>query len=273
MGITSTTVACAFVMVCSLVLLVFALIGGRKTQLAARLEELGGKGGDSPEPDGVAKFAQSALPKIGIPFFPKAEADRSRLQARLIHAGFYGPHAMATFLGIKMLLTATPFVVALLIGMFDLLPMRTAMLGGAFLGIAGLIVPGIWLDWKKSWRQMTFRISLPDALDVLVICLEGGLSFVASLRRLADEMQTAHPLLAGELQIVQRETQLGKTEGEALRHFGDRADLEEIKSLAGVINQAERFGASLAKALRVHADGLRTKRIQRARRDGGEGEG
>ena len=128
----------------------------------------------------------------------------------------------------------------------------------------GLIGPSFWLDKKKAQRQTSLRRSLPDALDVLVICMEGGLSLPASLQRVADELQTAHPLLATELHIAQRDVQLGRSPGEALRHFGERSDLEEIRSLASVIIQADRYGASLVKSLRVHAETLRLKRRQHA---------
>ena len=98
----------------------------------------------------------------------------------------------------------------------------------------------------------------------MVICLEGGLSLSGTLRYVAEDLRTAHPLLAAELNIVQREVQLGLTPGESLRHLADRSDLEEIRSLASVIIQADRLGASLVKSLRVHADTLRVKRRQRA---------
>jgi tight adherence protein C len=98
----------------------------------------------------------------------------------------------------------------------------------------------------------------------MVFCLEGGLSLPGALKRMAGELRTAHPTLAVELNIVQREIQLGRSPGEALRKMGERADLEEVRSLASVILQAERFGASLVKSLRVHAETLRTKRMQQA---------
>jgi tight adherence protein C len=127
-----------------------------------------------------------------------------------------------------------------------------------------VIAPSFWLDHMKKKRQTAFRRSLPDALDVLVICLEGGLSLAAALRRIAVELRSAHPALAAELNIIQREVQMGRSEGEALREFASRADLEEIRSLAAVILQAERFGAGLVRSLRVHADTLRLKRLQHA---------
>jgi tight adherence protein C len=98
----------------------------------------------------------------------------------------------------------------------------------------------------------------------MVICLEAGLSLSAALRHVAEDLLTAHPLLADELNIVQRGVQLGLTPGESLKYLGERTDLEEINSLASVIIQVDRLGASLVKTLRVHADSLRLKRRQRA---------
>jgi len=135
---------------------------------------------------------------------------------------------------------------------------------GALGGVVGMIGPSFWLDRRKSERQLAFRRALPDAMDVLVICLEGGLSLPAAFKRVANELRGAHPSLAAELLIVEREIQLGRSTGEAMRQFGERADLEEVRSLASVIIQSERFGASLVRALRVHADSLREKRLQHA---------
>jgi tight adherence protein C len=105
---------------------------------------------------------------------------------------------------------------------------------------------------------------MPDALDVIVVCLEGGLSLPGSIHRVSTELRTAHRTLAAEMTIVQREIQLGRSTGEALQRFANRFDVEELRSLASVILQAERFGASVIKALKVHADSLRLKRRQKA---------
>jgi tight adherence protein C len=97
-----------------------------------------------------------------------------------------------------------------------------------------------------------------------VICLEGGLSLQGAIRRVAAELRAAHPVLARELNIVQREIHMGRSAGDAIRQFAARADLEEVRSLSSVILQAERYGASLGKALRVHGEALRVKRLQYA---------
>jgi tight adherence protein C len=181
-----------------------------------------------------------------------------------MHAGYYSGQALAVFLGVKLLLMVGPALIGVGLGLLEIVPLQDGLIYGAFCGVVGMIGPSFWLDRMKAGRQVSFRRALPDALDVLVICLEGGLSLPAALRRVSGELRTAHPLLASELNIVQREIQLGQSPGDALLHFADRSDLEEIRSLALVITQSERFGASLVKALRIHAETLRTKRLHDA---------
>ncbi|MCI0456600.1 MAG: type II secretion system F family protein, partial [Gemmataceae bacterium] len=238
--------------------------GGRKNRLDARLEKLTERPGNLPEPAALKEFARSTLPRVGAPLMPRDEEERTRLQTRLIQAGFYSRQAMAIFLGVKMLLMVGPTLIGLALALAGLIPLRDGLVYGALLGITGMIGPSFWLDRRKADRQTRFRRALPDALDVLVICLEGGLSLIGSLRRVAGELRTAHPLLARELHIVQREIQMGRAAGEALQHFAERCDLEEVRSLASVIGQAERFGASIVKGLRSHAEILREKRLVQA---------
>jgi tight adherence protein C len=152
----------------------------------------------------------------------------------------------------------------LLLGLLGIVNIMYGVLIGAIVGAFGMIGPSFWLDRRKKARQSSLRRALPDALDILVICLEGGLSIPGAIRRISGELRTAHPILALEFNIVQREIHLGHSTGEALRRFAARADLEELRSLASVIMQSERFGASLVKALRTHAESLRIKRLQYA---------
>jgi tight adherence protein C len=248
----------------SLVVLVYLLLGERRNRLDGRLRELAGKGGTEPDEDPVAQLARTALPRMGAVLLPKDEEDRSRLQTRLIHAGLYSRQAMVVFLGVKLLLMVGPPLLGLAAGVMHLVPTQHGVIFGALVGALGMIGPTFWLDRMKTRRQVSIRRGLPDALDVMVICLEGGVSLPAALRRVGTELRTAHPLLGQELAIVQREVHLGRSTGEALRQFADRCDLEEVRSLASVILQAERFGASLVKTLRVHAETLREKRLQYA---------
>jgi tight adherence protein C len=262
--VSTTLVWAAFLIVSSLVLLAYLLLSGRKTHVETRLNELSGRGDPDDDLDSMAQAARSALPKLGTALLPKNEEERTRLQTRLVHAGLYNRQALAVFLGVKMLLIVGPALVGLAAALLGLVSFQGGLIGGAIAGISGMIGPSFWLDRMKASRQASFRRSLPDVLDVLVICMEGGLSLAGALRRVTGELRDAHPLLAAELSIVQREVQLGRSEGEAMRQFADRTDLEEMRSLAAIIIQTERFGAGLVKALRVHAETLRTKRIQYA---------
>jgi tight adherence protein C len=255
----------AFVMASSLVFLIFLVMGGRRTKLEARLKDLSGDGGAAANEQATfTKIAQTALPKMGTPFVPSDEQERTKLQARLVHAGFYSRQAMVVFLGTKVFLMFAPTVVGVIAGTLGLVTMQIGLICGASCAIVGAIGPSFWLDYMKSKRQTNFRRALPDALDVLVICLEGGLSLAGALKRMSGELRSAHPVLATELQLVQREIQLGRSSGDALRKMGERSDLEEVRSLAAVIIQSERYGAGLVKSLRVHSDTLRTKRMQLA---------
>jgi tight adherence protein C len=251
-------------MVGSLVLLCSLLVSGRRSRLDARLRELSGQANPALDQETIAKVALTTLPKMGAPLIPSDEEERTRLQTRLIRAGMYSRQAMVVFLGAKVLLMVAPVCIGFIAGVLGLVKVNNGVILGGCLSIVGTIGPSFWLDQQRRNRQANFRRALPDALDVLVICLEGGLSLPSALKRVSSELRSAHPTLAIELNVVQREIQLGQSPGEALRKMGERCDLEEVRSLAAVILQAERFGASLVKSLRVHSDSLRHKRQQRA---------
>src|SRR4051812_49104970 len=264
MNIGGAVTLIAFLGASSLVLLVSMLVSGRRARLQERLGDLSGRDFAPPEPASVARLARTALPRMGQILVPGQDEEQSRLKLRLVRAGLYGQQAMMLFLGVKLLLIVGPAAVGLAAGLVGLVEVTNGLIYGACAGMGGIIGPSFWLDSRKATRQTMFRRSLPDALDVLVICLEGGLSLPAALRRVSDDLQTAHPLLAAELNIVQREMHLGRSPGEALQQMAHRSDLEELRSLASVILQADRFGASLVRSMRIHAETLREKRQQRA---------
>ncbi|MBI3466968.1 MAG: type II secretion system F family protein [Planctomycetes bacterium] len=253
----------AFVAGVSFVFLIWLVIPGPKGRLEMRLASLGQREERLRDRIGLARFVHS-LPFIGSTLMPADEGKQAHLRSRVVQAGLYGRQATLIFLGVKLLLMAIPVGLGLLAASSGILPLVQALLFGAFAGVAGTIAPSFWLDHLKSQRQTKLRRSLPDALDIMVICLEGGLSLPGSFDRVANELRTAHPMLASELRIVQREIQLGRSTGEALRQLAERFDVEELRSMSSVISQAEKFGASVVKALRVYADSLRQKRQQRA---------
>jgi tight adherence protein C len=260
----SIIAAIAFLSTTSLVLLVSFLVRDRRSRIDARLDSLGGQTRQGIDSGTLAQITQSTLSKIGSPLLPLEEEQRTRLKTELLKAGFYSPRAMIVFLGIKMLLMAFPVGLGVLAGILGLTSVSIGAKYGLLASVFGMIAPSFFLVYLKRKRQSRLRRSLPDALDVIVICMEGGLSLPAAFQRVVDELRTVHPDLAMEMTIVEREMKFGRTTGEALRHFGERADLEEVRSLASVIIQAEHYGTSLVSTLRAHSKTLRTLRILRA---------
>jgi tight adherence protein C len=193
------------------------------------------------------------------------EERRKKFGERLVQAGLYKRGSTGVFIATQIALCAMPVAIGILAASFHYTTSSNGILAGLCLGVLGMVGPGLWLDAMKRKRQTVIRRSLPDALDLLVVCVEAGLSLPAAMVRVTKELRTAYPMLAMELIIVHREVQLGASSGEALRRFADRFDLEELRSLSSVIRQAEKFGASITKAIQVHADTLRHRRMEQAR--------
>jgi len=186
------------------------------------------------------------------------------LRRRLIQAGFYGKHAIFWMSASKVISVVVPLAVALPVSYFTSLPIKvTAMIAG-IVAIAGIIGPSFALDKFKKARQKRLRRAIPDSLDILSICLEAGMSLPSSLARVSQELATAHPELALELAIVDRETKMGRGVGESMRSLAERFDLEELRSMSTVIVQAEKYGSSLSDAMEVFALSMRVKRMYAA---------
>jgi tight adherence protein C len=193
----------------------------------------------------------------------RVEKDQKKeeLKLRLIHAGLYRFAHSHGFRILQVVLIFVPAALGWLVANKLAVSSQHALLAGLVCGVAGKLAPSFWLDHLKAKRQMVIRRSLPDALDVVNICLEGGISLPSALARVSQELSSAHPELAIELAIVVRETRLGRSVSESLKACADRFDLEELRTMASVISQSERFGASLSTAMTVFADSMRIKRM------------
>ncbi len=260
-----TLTVAVFVASSCLVLLVGLLVSGGESRLAVRLRELVGTG----ESTTVGRhragpFTTQWMPAIAAPLVPEDEAEKGKLQVRLIHAGLYGRHALTTFAGIRVCLTTVPLALGLLAAAIGLAEWTLALIGASVFAILGYIAPSFWLDRRKAKRQNLIRRALPDAMDMIVVCLDGGLSPVAALDKVAGEMHLAYPLIASELRLVIRGSELGQSTGESLQQFAGRFDLEELRRLASMVMESDRFGTSVGKILRVHAGDMRVRRHQMA---------
>ncbi|MFN9196500.1 MAG: type II secretion system F family protein, partial [Planctomycetaceae bacterium] len=214
--------------------------------------------------ENLTRIVHQTLPKVGQTLIPDDDQERSKLKTRLLHAGLYSPNAMPIFLGVKFLLMAGPLLFGIVLAAFGAFSMPHALLAGSMAGLLGLVGPSFWLDRRKARRQLLLRRALPDACDLIVICLSGGLSLIAALVRVVEELQTAHPLLAAEMRIVEREVQLGHKLADSLLKFGNRSDLPELQNLAAVVMTAEKYGSSMTRTLEKFSESLRLKRQQYA---------
>ena len=133
-----------------------------------------------------------------------------------------------------------------------------------FAGALGLMLPNLWLALAIKSRKEKIRHGMPDSLDLMVVTIEAGLGLDAALRRVSEEIKTVHPELSEELVLASLETQMGLSRAESLNNLALRTDVSEMKSLTAILIQAERFGTSIAQAVRTHADSMRVKRSQQA---------
>lgn len=216
-------------------------------------------------PDPPRKLGYSPIASALSEWFPMSEQASKELRTRMYRAGIFHGHFTEVFVGTKLLLlVALPLLLAWTPYTFGLLNIKFALLISLVAAVAGVWLPDIWLRHVTVQRQHELKRALPDTLDMLVLCLEGGESFMAAMLRVTDEVNLVYPLLGDELNIVQREIQLGLTAGQALKKFGERCGLAAVRDLASVLLQSERHGASVVQALRTHADAWRLERQQQA---------
>jgi tight adherence protein C len=192
------------------------------------------------------------------PFMPKSAVKQSKLRRQLMNAGFYTGQAMEVIVGMKVILLAIGAVLGYLVGsMFSGILLYIFVYSGALLGF---LLPEFWLRARIASRRKALESALPDALDLLVVCVESGLTLDASLQRVGQEIALAHPDISREFGITHMETRIGLSRIEALRNLGQRTGCASLQSLAAMLVQTERFGTGIAQALRVHAESLRIKR-------------
>jgi tight adherence protein C len=187
-----------------------------------------------------------------------------RLRDLLLHAGYRRPSAGRIFLGARALSAALLFTVAFFVAALVDITAQQRLLLVAGVGLLGWMIPFILVKRKVRRRQDELQRTLPDALDLMVVCVEAGLGLNQALVRVGEEMDRVSRTLAEELTLVSLEIRAGTPREEALRNLGHRTGVADIRAFTSMLIQTDRFGTSIADALRVHADELRTKRRQRA---------
>jgi tight adherence protein C len=197
---------------------------------------------------------------------PSKSEELSRARLNMVRAGLRGENALEIFMGLKLFLAPL-----LTIGFLELnanlaRPMQFPVDVVLAVWICGFVflVPNFWLNSKIKERQAALERSLPDAMDLLVTCVEAGLGLDAAMARVSEEMVLSAPILADELNHTFLEVQAGVPRADAFRRLAERTGVEDLRSLSAMLIQTDIFGTSVARALRIHSDGMRVKRMQQA---------
>ncbi len=252
--------------------LAFDLLAPRKGNAEDRLDEIANPQSRKKNADGspikksqtMTSMLAKASPKLAAPLKPKTAKEASLLASRLKQAGFRGETAPSIFLGLKFSLLLLGLVLA---GGTELL--RTGFTQDALMhivAIAGILfyLPDGVVWFLGSKRREAIFLGLPDTLDLMVVCVEAGLGLDQAMRKVAEEMKRTTPVVAGEFALCNFQLQMGRAKVEVLHELGQRTGVDDLRALAAILIQADKFGSSVAQALRVQSESMRTKRRQLA---------
>jgi len=209
-------------------------------------------------------LAKGVAARFGEAVKPKEAKELTKTRAALVHAGYRQPKALEIYWGIKAGGALVGLLVGGLVVMTGRLPGRFSLLAMLCCVAVGFYLPGILLDGRVKKRQKAVLHGLPDALDLLVVCVEAGMGLDAAMHRVCVELSPREPAIGGELRLLTLELRAGKSRREALKNLSARVGLEEMGSLVAMLIQADMFGTSIAQTLRVYADAMRVKRFQLA---------
>jgi tight adherence protein C len=205
-----------------------------------------------------------AVKSISKPLMPQGEVEQNALKTKLANAGFRSDAAPMVYSGIRLVSLAVAFLISVAIFVPGR-PFGWKMLQGIVIMTGcGFYLPSLILWYLRSKRQQEIFLTLPDALDLMVVCVESGLGLDAALRKVTEEMGAHAKTICEEFSLANFQLQMGRPRREVLHDLGVRTGVDDVKSLAAILIQADRFGSSIAQALRVQSDSMRTRRKQLA---------
>ncbi len=216
------------------------------------------------QPTGMGAMFKKAAPALSKALQPKTELEQNNLKVRLANAGYTTPTAPQLYLAIKVAMMIFGAVVGGGYGVSSFGLTQNGLTALVFGGGIGFYLPEIALWFIIGGRKEKIFLALPDALDLLVVCVEAGLGLDAGMRRVSEEMEDAHPELCAEFNLCNMQLQMGRPRREVLHDLGVRTGVDDVRSLVAILIQADKFGSSIAQALRVQSDSMRTKRKQMA---------
>ncbi|HSE25593.1 MAG TPA: type II secretion system F family protein [Pyrinomonadaceae bacterium] len=256
-----------FVSIALIVMAIYWMLFRPVSATAQRLHDL-----DDPRNVGLAQSIEantmeSLAARLAEPInrlVPPSAADAKKLHKELMQAGYRSPSAPAVYRVAQLgLMLGFPAVILVAWSM-TAQPLTDALMYSLFALGVGFLVPRFILNRLIASRKLRITWGLADALDLMVITMEAGLGLNAAMLRVCEELQSVHPDISKEFELANLEIRVGRERSEALRNLADRTGVEDLNSLVGMLIQADRFGTSIARAVRVYADSLRTKRRQRA---------
>jgi len=213
---------------------------------------------------GMGAMLEKAAPALSKALQPKTDLEANKLKVNLANAGFNGPNAASVYLSIKVILLIAGAVIGSGVG-FTFWGINMQGLAAMAIGAGiGFYLPGIGVWWIRKKRQEAIFLTLPDALDLLVVCVEAGLGLDAGMRRVAEELAETSKELCEELEMANLQLQMGRPRREVLHDLGVRTGVDDMRALVAILIQADKFGSSIAQALRVQSDSMRVKRRQMA---------
>jgi tight adherence protein C len=232
-----------------------------RRRVLSRLKALGEPAPTAPTPEPEAGGWHRAVAWVGERLAGGGKSPLAGLRAELEHAGYSHPSAPLYYLGARLTLGAVCLVgVGVLAAVALRMSAQSVAMWSVAGGLLGYVAPALVLSGRVKARQNSIRAALPDALDVMVMCVESGASVAAAVDCVADEFPAVHPLLGQQLALIRHEMQLGQTAGQAFQAFGERCGVIEVRDLAGILTQSEQYGTSVGKALRTHSEAARIER-------------
>ena len=267
--ITGLVFICSFLVVLGLFMLIRSSV--ERQALLEKIQHDGGSavslrtgGTDSKSGLNVGPLVRLSM-WFGSLIKPKDEDELGPKRLLFLRAGYRHHDIPIVFLGLKLLLTlALPAAFILCQAFYLRLPSAHAIIIAITLGIVGHNLPHMWLKMKISSRKEKIQEGFPDALDLLVVCVEAGMGLDSAINRVAVEMESTNKPISEEFKMLNMELRAGRTRRDALKNLSARTDLDDVTSLVTLINQTDKFGTSVGPALRIHSDSMRTKRYQRA---------
>jgi tight adherence protein C len=201
---------------------------------------------------------------MSAPLMPQSQVEQNALKTKLASAGFRSDAAPMVYSGVRLVCLLLLFVVSFIVFVPGRpMTFKTFQWPLIFTGL-GFYLPSVVLWWLRKKRQEAIFLTLPDALDLLVVCVESGLGLDAAMRKVCEELGDHAKVIAEEFSLANFQLQMGRPRREVLHDLGVRTGVDDVKALAAILIQADRFGSSIAQALRVQSDSMRTRRKQMA---------